>query len=1427
MKNKKLWSLIAILMVLALSLSLLFVLRGCMESPAEDSTPSTVETTEAPTEEQTEPTQEPVPTEEEPNIIQAGTIQKHEKGKSGDVGIYFKMEPNDVPVDTSWATEFRPTTKNAIQLIRDGEVYDIGKTAAGMVIKYSETEYFLKLEEFLIRDYFPIQNNDIIVLNGVFRHMDTMFQIDTSYMLVSEGLVFYSTEYPEGGGVNVKYVGHPTSHPNGKTSDGIYFKLEKNSVPYDDWSIEYSPTSESAVQLIRDGKTYNIGNKAAGTIVKYSDTEYYLKLEQWIIKDFYPIRDGDIIVLNGKFVNSGVSTVFNISKTYISINEGLLTFSTEYPTESTVEAVQIPTMQAHPNGFTGTGVYFRAEENALPLNTDWSVEYYPREAGCIKLIRDGETYDIANVDAGTIVKYSDTEYYFKLEQWIYKNYFPFVDGDIIVVEGKFVNAGLAGLMEMGKTYISINSGMAYFSTEYPDGPVGPTKISGGTMSSHPDGWNSAANGGLWFKLDANDAPYAADWSLRYVPTAANAVRLIRDGVTYDVANTGAEMLVKYGETDYYLEFWPISQKPIVEGDILIVEGSFVNAANNVVLNIEKTYVTIENGQPVFTTDYTAVIEGGYMQPHANGFNTASGDGLYFTLAANEVPYDGWNVEYEPVSAASLKLIREGQTYNIGIPSRGTIVKYSDTEYYLKLGTWTIGDYFPIVPGDVLVVEGQFKNAANGVTFAISRSVITVGENYSLSFTNEENVDNTIQAGAMSSHPNGWNTSNNKGMYFSLASNDVPYSDDWNTFYYPTTAENIKLVRDGQTIDLAQTDREYIVKFDDTGYYLKLEKWTIGDYFPIVPGDMLVVEGEFTNAVSGVTFNISKSYIKVGENYVLTFETEGSEPENHGPMSAHGTNGWTATGGLYFTMAANDVPYGDWNIRYTPTSASNVKLIRDGQTYDVAHTERETIAKFSETEYYYEFWTLDTYKPIVAGDVMVVEGEFTNAANGATLNVAKTTITFNADGTATFETEGGEPEEPDVTEPENHGSMSAHSVNGWTATGGLYFTMAANDVPYGDWNIRYTPTSASNVKLIRDGQTYDVAHTERETIAKFSETEYYYEFWTLDTYKPIVAGDVMVVEGEFTNAANGATLNIAKTTITFQADGTATFQGEGGEPEDPEVTDPEDTGLVMKAWEEKAWNTSSNGGFWFTMDANDIPADDTWALEYTPVSEAVIKLVRNGETVNIAIPGRGTFIKANDAEYYLKLEWNIGDYANQITVGDQIIVEGDFTNATNGVTFTVKKTTVTIGENYALTFESEDSEPEDDAIQVGTMTENSSGITSGIIYFSLANNDLPSSLTKSDFRPENAGVIKLIRDGVTYEIADPLVKTIVKQTASKYRLLRSALTMALQTGDILVVDGKFTGGNTDKEEVYTIAIGKTYIFIGDGVVTFSTELPQED
>ena len=1166
-------------------------------------------------------------------------------------------------------------------------------------------------------------------------------------------------------------------------------------------------------------------------------------------------------MLNGKFVNSGAATVFSISKTYISINEGILTFSAEYPTDNTIEAVQIPTMLEHPSGMTGTGVHFSAAEpNALPFD-GWSIEYTPRAASCVKLIRDGETYDIGNTNAPAIVKFSETGYYLKLEKWIYKDNYPFVDGDILVIEGKFVNAGVGALMEIGKTYIALSGGMAYFFTEYPTGPIGPAKIQAGAMESHDKGWyaNAAAPwGGLYFTMDANEAPFAADWSVRYVPTSAANVKLIRDGVTYDVANTGAEMIAKYGETDYFLEFWPISQKPIVAGDILIVEGNFVNAANNVVICIDRTYITLEADNAVFSTSAPDVLQAGHMGSHPNGWDTSSNEGLHFTLTENEIPYDGWSVEYEPVSANAVKLVRGGETFNIGIPSRGTIVKFGDTEYYLKLSAWTIGDYAPIVPGDTLIVEGEFRNIDNGVSFAVKRTVITVGEEYSLTFTAEESVDQTIQTGHMTSHPNGWNTQNNKGMYFTLTSNDIPYSDDWQTFYYPTTADNIQLIRDGVTVDIAQTDREYIVKYGDTDYYLKLEKWTIGDHFPLVPGDVLIVGGDFTNAITGVDFSIATTYITIGENYSLTFSEEApeaeqpevTEPEIPGqPMTAHSEKGWTAGtaapwGGLYFTMAENDAPFESWSIRYNPTSAANVKLVRDGVSYDVGNLAAETIVKYSATEYHMEFWPISK-KPVQAGDVLIVEGEFINAASGASIVIAKTTVTLNPDGTATFESEAVEPEDPEITEPETDGALQPHYEKGLQINGSehlIYAVMEPNSGVQNGWETEYTPVAAAGLKLVRDGVSYDVGNPGQGTLVKYTDTEYCLKVapWTATGgHLPLVAGDQIIVEGVYTGKAGtsceGSTITIAKTTITYNADGTLTFESEAAEPEDPEVTGPEDGAIQAGAIKthEKGWYANTEapwGGLYFTMKENTAPFAADWSLRYVPTEAANVKLIRDGVTYDVANTGAEMITKYGETEYFLEF-WPISQ--KPIVAGDVLVVEGKFLNAASGVIVDIAKTTVTLLDDGTAVFQSQEeedpevTEPEENVLQVGTMTENSGGITSGIIYFSLGENELPSSLTKSDFRPVDAGAIMLIRDGVTYDVADPNAKTIVKQTASKYRLLRSALTMELQTGDILLVDGKFTGGNSGTEVIYTIAIGKTYIFIGDGTVSFATELPAEE
>ena len=73
------------------------------------------------------------------------------------------------------------------------------------------------------------------------------------------------------------------------------------------------------------------------------------------------------------------------------------------------------------------------------------------------------------------------------------------------------------------------------------------------VSSHTE----TATSGMYFKATANDAPFNNDWSLRYKPTNAEAITFTRNGETKNVGNTGAETIVKYSETDYFIESWAI------------------------------------------------------------------------------------------------------------------------------------------------------------------------------------------------------------------------------------------------------------------------------------------------------------------------------------------------------------------------------------------------------------------------------------------------------------------------------------------------------------------------------------------------------------------------------------------------------------------------------------------------------------------------------------------------------------------------------------------------------------------------------------------------------------------------------------------------------------------------------------------------------
>lgn len=108
----------------------------------------------------------------------------------------------------------------------------------------------------------------------------------------------------------------------------------------------------------------------------------------------------------------------------------------------------------------------------------------------------------------------------------------------------------------------------------------------------------------------------------------------------------------------------------------------------------------------------AAYEVGTMSASGNGW---SADGIYATHAASEAPYNNdWSLEYTPVTADAFKLIREGVTYNVGLPGQGTIVKTSATDCYIKTVAWTVGgNMLPLRDGDILVVDGEYRSNTDG------------------------------------------------------------------------------------------------------------------------------------------------------------------------------------------------------------------------------------------------------------------------------------------------------------------------------------------------------------------------------------------------------------------------------------------------------------------------------------------------------------------------------------------------------------------------------------------------------------------------------------------------------------------------------------------------------------------------------------------
>ncbi len=1194
-------------------------------------------------------------------------------------------------------------------------------------------------------------------------------------------------------------AGGMSEHANGYNGGAFYFTMSANeSIPYNsDWSVRYTPVNAGTIQRIRGGETTDVTNTGAETLVKFGQTDWYI--EAWATGGGLA-QDGDIFVISGEFSGNGVK--FIVDTTYIQYIDGGLSFFNKMPGEETEpELISLGTMSAHEKGYADGGAYFTLSANdKVPFDNDWSVRYTPVNANTIQRIRDGVTTDVTNTGAETLVKYSETEWH--MEAWATGG--TAEDGDIFVVEGEF--AGHDVTFKIEKTYILYSGGTLRFST------VSPVAHQLGSMQADSEHLVPNEDGGFYFTLAENeDIPYADDWSVRYFPMNAGTIQRIRDGVTADVTNTGAQTLVKYNKTQWFVEGWATKASPsdekgglTVDGDIFVVEGKFNSAADGsgITFEIDKTYIYYKDGQLIFSTtmpeipEEPVIIPAGSLSEHVNGYN---GGAFYFTMPANaDIPYNSdWSVRYMPVNSGSIQLIRDGVTTDVTNLEAETLVKYGETDWFVE--AWAIGGGLT-ENGDILVIEGDFTG--QGITFTIDKTYVMYFDGL-LTFSSTmpeipaESV--VVNAGKMTAHANGYSGG---GFYFAMDANaDIPYSNDWATRYMPVNAGSIQLIRDGVTTDVTNLEAETIVKYGETDWFM--EGWAIGGGLKN-DGDILVVEGDFVG--QGITLSIEKTYIMYYGgllSFSSTMPEIPAEPVvvNAGKMASH-SKGYL-NGGFYFSMKENaNIPYNsDWSVRYMPVNAGSIQLIRDGVTTDVTNLEAETIVKFGKNDWFMEGWAIGGGLT-EDGDILVVEGDF--VGQGITLTIKKTYIMYY-NGLVTFSSTM--PEVPKAPTTINAGKMSSHS-KGYDE-GGFYFTMKAHSkIPYdSDWTVRYTPVNAGTIRLIRKGKVKDVTNTAAETLVKYGKTDWHMESWAIGGGLT-KNGDILVVEGDF--VGQGVTFTVEKTYIMYY-DGLLTFSSKKPKvpSKSPVIDAGEMTTHITKGYEK--------GGFYFSMKANaKIPYNGDWSVRYTPLEKGTILRIRNGVTTDVTNTGAETLVKYGAEDWFLEAWATDGGLVED---GDILVIEGKF--AGNDVVFNVDKTYVRY--SMGLLFFADDLSEvnkEIKPINAGSMTAHSvNGYNAGSFYFALPENeDIPYNSDWSvRYKPLNPGTILRVRDGETTDVTNTEAETLVKYGAVDWHLEGWATDGGLvQEGDVIIVEGQFVGSGV------VLNIEKSYALYSGGRVSFYTE-----
>ncbi len=559
-------------------------------------------------------------------VVEGGTLAENEMGFDLNQNlIYVSLEETDLPGNADDGVIYT-AEEGVIKLVRGGQTIAL----SGNIVKYENGEGY---DFNLLGDVLPLQNYDYLIVEGNFANTDNNYtlRISKTYVLYSNDALTFGTEAPVVPSDFLKLEGLKAKENNYKLDGSIYQFHFNGTSAGNQGLLSLYATSANNIQLVRDGVTTGISGTGSDSLIIWAGgADGYIKVSQYLANlananlDPSP-KTGDIYIIQGDFKTADGKTMVTVEKTYIICNEDSVTIGTELPKEPS-EKLTLTGMKSDVLEKQNDGSYLFKYNGASLQDAATSAAYQnavtlrPTKASNILLVRGDNTYKVAAVGQDTLVVWSGNNGYIKHSQYLAQladNSNSGIDvapkaGDILIIEGDFKTEDGEILVTVEKTYIQVGE-----NNSITIGTTSPHYINGGHMIANETTWHEKQTGtttpktGIYFKLsnDISALPFASDWSVEYAPTSVDCVKLVRNGVTQSVGRLGAGTLIPVGGGVLWLklESWTITSfeagESIADGDIVIIEGDFVNNSNGYTVHVDKTYVKFDlvNQTVLFST----------------------------------------------------------------------------------------------------------------------------------------------------------------------------------------------------------------------------------------------------------------------------------------------------------------------------------------------------------------------------------------------------------------------------------------------------------------------------------------------------------------------------------------------------------------------------------------------------------------------------------------------------------------------------------------------------------------------------------------------------------------------------------------------------------------------------------------------------------